>query len=452
MCIRSLLVMVALAAGFTHGAWAAGRSGSGGSENVARLGGPSSDIAQAMDALSGDRPQDALKYLDRIIAAEPSFEMAREARVEAYARLRRYGDAQKEALEILQKNPGNLYARRVLAAILIRARDGANAELLLGPAIEKDKLSADYLSRARARALQGNLEQALEDTASAIKADKGSTSAYQLRAYLLKLAQRQSEVPALAQQLRRQTVGTDQGYFYASGLLQLVGEIPLALEMLDEGIRVRPGPDILLNRARLRGNTEAAVADVRSAVKRQPDSDSTLLGAVHALIFIQRYPEALELSKQLEQKKAAAYAGLNARGISQWQLGNHEAAVASFAAARSQAAKAEEFNSMCWSKATYGVALEEALLDCNAALERKADASETLDSKGFVLLRLGRLAESVQTYDEAIRLSPRAFSFYGRGIARKRMGDAEAGIKDMELGLLLDPFAGFAFNEAGVTP
>ena len=60
-----------------------------------------------------------------------------------------------------------------------------------------------------------------------------------------------------------------------------------------------------------------------------------------------------------------------------------------------QPQNAAAWNSRCWTRATIG-RLQDALGDCNEALKLKPDYINALDSRGFVLLRMGK-------YDEADR-------------------------------------------------
>jgi tetratricopeptide (TPR) repeat protein len=361
--------------------------------------------------------------------------------------LHRYGDAQRELLEILKSNPGDFEARRLLAEILLFARDGKNAEILLAPVVEKERKSIDYFRRAQARAMQGNNDLALKDTTDAIAKDPRFMGAYFLKTYLLVRMGRGTEVPSLAREMRKRYVGTSLGFFQAAGLMQMTGDRAQALQVLDEGLRKQPGPDLWLYRTRLRGNTDEAVEDARSAVKQDPTSAETLRSAAHALLVIRRYPEASELVDQLERQSGNSIDTLNLRGIVLWIMGDHDAAISKFVEARAKATDAKQLNRLCWDKARYATALDEALLDCDGALALKPDDSATLDSRAFVLMRKGQLKEAVQAYDESLRVSPRAASYYGRGLAMKQMGDTTAANMDIELAMILSPWIAESFRD-----
>ena len=55
------------------------------------------------------------------------------------------------------------------------------------------------------------------------------------------------------------------------------------------------------------------------------------------------------------------------------------------------------------------------------------NAADTMDSRGFVYLKLGEFDKALADYEAALRLTPAlASSLYGRGVAKMRKGD-EAG-------------------------
>lgn len=100
-------------------------------------------------------------------------------------------------------------------------------------------------------------------------------------------------------------------------------------------------------------------------------------------------------------------------------------------------AHSQEFNMdealsvRCRARALLGSELEQALSDCNAALKAKPTAAR-YDSRGLVNLRMGNLDKAIDDYDEALRADPKsAWSLLGRGIARVRRGEHEAGRADI---------------------
>jgi tetratricopeptide (TPR) repeat protein len=109
-------------------------------------------------------------------------------------------------------------------------------------------------------------------------------------------------------------------------------------------------------------------------------------------------------------------------------------------------------NGLCWEYATANVQLERALKDCEASLALTR-AAATLDSRGFVLLRLKRYSESIASYDAAISAGPASpASFYGRGLARLRKGEAGIGQADLAHARSMAPGVDLEFAGYGLTP
>jgi tetratricopeptide (TPR) repeat protein len=95
--------------------------------------------------------------------------------------------------------------------------------------------------------------------------------------------------------------------------------------------------------------------------------------------------------------------------------------------------------------------LQEALADCNAALERRPADSDTLDSRGFVYLRLGRLDRAIADYSDVLKVQPKhAGSLYGRGLARIGRGDRAGGNEDIAAARAIDPEIVATFARYGV--
>ncbi len=81
-------------------------------------------------------------------------------------------------------------------------------------------------------------------------------------------------------------------------------------------------------------------------------------------------------------------------------------------------------NSLCWTQATSGFGLDQALVDCDAAIAALPGQASIIDSRALVLLMLGRLEEARAAYEEALRLEPtQTASLYGRGLVRQALGE-----------------------------
>jgi tetratricopeptide (TPR) repeat protein len=97
--------------------------------------------------------------------------------------------------------------------------------------------------------------------------------------------------------------------------------------------------------------------------------------------------------------------------------------------------------------------LQEALADCNEALKLKPESINALDSRGFVLLRMGRYNEAINDYDAVLRIEPnKVASLYGRGMAKRRKGDDSSGNTDIAAARVIKPDVAVEFTRYGLLP
>ena len=109
-------------------------------------------------------------------------------------------------------------------------------------------------------------------------------------------------------------------------------------------------------------------------------------------------------------------------------------------------------NLICYEAAVRGFELGQALTDCDAAVKLAPKATDILDSRGFVLLRLKRDDEAIAQYDTALTLEPFiAPSLLGRSLAERRRGRTADADRDMQAALAADPKVGDDFKRYGVT-
>ncbi|MBV9970460.1 MAG: tetratricopeptide repeat protein, partial [Xanthobacteraceae bacterium] len=75
--------------------------------------------------------------------------------------------------------------------------------------------------------------------------------------------------------------------------------------------------------------------------------------------------------------------------------------------------------------------LDQALADCNESLRLRTDPY-TLDSRGLVHLKLGHYDEAIADYDAVLKTIPDfPDSLYGRGLAKRKRGDAAGSDADL---------------------
>jgi tetratricopeptide (TPR) repeat protein len=108
-------------------------------------------------------------------------------------------------------------------------------------------------------------------------------------------------------------------------------------------------------------------------------------------------------------------------------------------------------NDICYSIAAEGMDLDRALALCDASLKLRPNEAAILDSRAFVLFRLGRYAEALTAYDAAITAKSDQFeSLYGRGLAEARLGRAADSTRDIAAALKGRPRVREEFAEMGV--
>ena len=75
--------------------------------------------------------------------------------------------------------------------------------------------------------------------------------------------------------------------------------------------------------------------------------------------------------------------------------------------------------------------LDQALTDCNESLRLRSDPY-TLDSRGLVHLKLGHYDAAIADYDAVLKSIPDfPDSLYGRGMAKRKKGDAAGADADL---------------------
>jgi len=89
-------------------------------------------------------------------------------------------------------------------------------------------------------------------------------------------------------------------------------------------------------------------------------------------------------------------------------------------------------NGRCWARTLLGIELDQALDDCNSAIDAEPRNASYLNSRGWLQLRLGKYDRALADFDRSIELRPRSpSSLYGRGLVRIRLGDAPRGDADL---------------------
>jgi tetratricopeptide (TPR) repeat protein/predicted aspartyl protease len=205
----------------------------------------------------------------------------------------------------------------------------------------------------------------------------------------------------------------------------------------------------------------AAMADFDQALKLNPDDVAALVSRAElSLQSGDKLRAGADLdsanavaSKQADLRYAMARAYLRA-DLSGPAIAQYDLWINSHAA---DARLPEALNSRCWARALAGVDLALALKDCNAALNR-ADKSgpfyaRAVNSRALVLLRMGDYDKSMSDYDASLKINPKdAWSWYGRGIDKRRKQKTSEGDADIAQATAIWPNVASEFNRYGIAP
>lgn len=140
------------------------------------------------------------------------------------------------------------------------------------------------------------------------------------------------------------------------------------------------------------------------------------------------------------------------RGVSWVELGAYARGIADYdRALELEPLNSYYLNDRCYARAEQGRDLDKAQADCEASL-RINDDPNTLDSLAAVKLVAGDNAGALSDYDSAFTREPGLYSsLYGRGLARIRLGQIEAGQRDIAAALSAQPEVAAVFERLGQT-
>jgi tetratricopeptide (TPR) repeat protein/predicted aspartyl protease len=211
------------------------------------------------------------------------------------------------------------------------------------------------------------------------------------------------------------------------------------------------------------GQAKSALEDFDTAIKLQPDdSDAHLARALLLLARSDADPAATkaDIKSDLDTvgRLAAPAAGVRlALDDAYDRLGDYADALDQINqwlnTHRLKGEQATGLNNRCWLRASTNRDLNEALDDCDHALDLSGGDPDIFDSRALVYLRLGKPKDAITDYDEALDANPKIpTSLYGRGLAELRLGRKGPGQKDLAAAEKLDSGIAKRFAAMGLTP
>ena len=405
--------------------------------------------------LNRGRHDEAIADFSRAIALDPKNAIALANRGITYAWKEDPSAAAKDLDAAAAIDPRNAVVFRA-RGLLAQLRDApAEAVAAYTTVLEIEPGNSFALGhRAEAHRSLGNADQALADAAAAIKLAPGWVDLYLLRANLLRGKGSNDEVSAEASALS--AANPDNGYAHvvAARIYSAIRRRQEAMREFDRAIAIKPEAYVYVNRSEVRPPEDVAgrTADLEAALKLDPKSSYALSAKARLQEESGDYAAAIRTWSTALALAPGEGSILLHRGIAYGRSGRAALASSDLAAARAKATNASEFNQLCWEKATAGVALDTALTDCDAGLAKTPDNAAILDSRAFVLLRLGQLDAAIRDYDRAIASRPhQATSLFGRAVAWSRKGDKAKSDPDLSAALKADAEVRNQFQRYGVT-
>ncbi|HEY3951484.1 tetratricopeptide repeat protein [Phenylobacterium sp.] len=204
------------------------------------------------------------------------------------------------------------------------------------------------------------------------------------------------------------------------------------------------------------GQPVLAMADLDEALKRQPN-DADALVRRGELYLTTRDPQRAKADFEAALKLSPTNVSLPANiGAAYARAGLYEASIQQLdgwlAAHPRDENAGQVLASRCYARALWGKELETALADCDAALKKDRN-SNAMQSRAIVLMRLGRLDDSVTQFAAIIKLQPRdAVALYGRGLAELKKGDRSTGDADLAAATAIAPAVANQFRRMGLAP
>ena len=368
---------------------------------------------------------EAIADFTAALKLDPANQWALADRALAYVWKQQFKDAEKDLAAAAARAPDNEVTARAQGLLAEMRYDCAKAIDFYTKSLAKDPSNSFAIGRrATCEARLSKNDQALADSAEALKSDPSWIDLRILRANIYMQQGKHDLVAAEAETLTRENPKSDFAWVGAAKTYAALGKRELAMQAFDRAIAISPQAYIYVNRSQVRPRSDFAVkmGDLDAALKLEPKNEDALAEKARLLADRGDYKAALALLDQLKADPTDSY-GRQQRAILFFKAGRTAEAEKLFQSVRSAAKSPVELNALCWNKATKDVLLESALQDCRDALKISPDETAFLDSLGMVLLKLGRLDEALDAYNKALARDARAASLMGRAFVYLRKGD-----------------------------
>ncbi|MFA9218747.1 MAG: tetratricopeptide repeat protein, partial [Sphingomonadaceae bacterium] len=403
----------------------------------------------------------AIATFSKAIEQDPRNDLAYANRAISYFWDEAYDKAERDAEQALKLNRSNPVTYRVRGLLAKHALhfDDALADLTRSLQLDDDN-SFTYYQRALVYEARQQATQARADAEQAIRRHPADVpAAYPLLARLYQARGDTERAAAQAEALITALPASTQSYIYAAEIYSQLDQNDAAQAAIERGLRAAPDIRLHLTRAALLPvkDVQGRRTAIEAALALNPGDAEALQMRAELESHTLHYQDAIAtlstvLRSMPEQRPERANALMN-RGLLYSKLKQPNAAQHDFDAANTVSTTTSAKNNICWALAIRNLALPAALNYCEAALALAPNNVNAWDSKGMVLLRMGRYQDAVSAYTTALGLrASMAPSLYGRGIAQHRLGRYTEGDADIKAAVTLDQSISARFVNYGLKP
>ncbi len=411
-------------------------------------------IVRGNQLLDRERFTEARSDFDKALSLAPQNVLALADRAIVNVDLKNIDAAQRDIDAASAIDPRHLVVWRA-RGMLAHAKHDYKAEIAaFTKALEIDPRD-EFSLHSRALAYRGadQNEAALADTAAVLLLNPTASRMQLLRATILRGKGDKDGVATVAAAAVAANPNDRYSLVLAAKLYAAINRQSEVSAMFDRALKLGPEAWIYINRADARPKSDSVgkLSDLDAALKLDPKN----IDALEARSMVQSDQgdfagAAATLTTIMVAKPSEPWPRLQ-RGIVYIKAGQTNLGTEDLAAARRLAKTADAFSNLCSRKAISGVDLLGALADCDAGLALEPDSVPILDSRGFVLFRLGRFAEAAASYDRSLRARPGgAHSLYGRALVAAKQGDQATADRDRAEAIKVSPGVVEEFESYGI--
>lgn len=403
-----------------------------------------------------DRIDEAIADFDKALALNPKSASALADR--GMARIYKGNDAaaQQDFDAAAAVDPRDPVVFRGRGTLAMKKQDypAAIAAFTRSIELDPDNTYALYNRAAMYRA-NGDIDRGLADADRVIELQPSLVDAYLLRANIYRFNGDKLHALAQAEAVVKANPDSFYAYTVAGSIYGSYHETAEAMRVFDRSVQLHPSVETYLARMNARPKQDVAGrrADVEAALKIDPHSGQALSGKAKLSEGAGDYKGAIDTLTAALKFAPTDFDLLAQRGMDYARSDQPALAERDYVAARAKAGSPFALNNLCWTKATANVSLASALTDCDAALKSAPDEAGIQDSRGLVLLRLGRTDEAIAQYDKALAKAPtQSSSLYGRAVAEARKGDKDKSAADIAAATKADQNIAERFGDYGIKP